>query len=86
MVGNEFLGRDLIIYILQNGLEDKPVFENGRILGFITIDEAAVKFGVGIATIRAWISMKYLIGFDIGGTIYIPANMDDPRKCLSKGD
>lgn len=36
-------GRDLILYILENHLEDEQVFEEGNLLGFITIIEAAEK-------------------------------------------
>ena len=73
-------GRDLIIYILQNGLEDEPIFEDGRLLGFMTEMEAAIKYEVGCPTIRVWIDMGFLKGFKIGNTIYIPANCDDPRN------
>lgn len=45
-------GRDLILYILTNGLEDKPIYEDGKILGFLTATEAAEKFNVGLATIK----------------------------------
>ena len=37
-------GRDLIMYILNNSLEDEPVYDDGRVLGFISIVEAAAKF------------------------------------------
>lgn len=67
-------GRDLIIYILQNNLEDKPVFENGKILGFLTVSEAAVKFNVGTAVIKLWYKLGILSGFKIGEEIYIPVN------------
>lgn len=65
-------GRDLIVYILQNNLEDTPVFEDGRFLGFITEQEAAIKFNVGTATIRSWVDLKLLKGIKIGDTLYIP--------------
>lgn len=65
-------GRDLIVYILQNDLEDQPVCEDGRLLGFITVDEAAAKVGVGPATICAWLSMDLIPHIRIGDTIYIP--------------
>ena len=58
-------GRDLILYILANGLEDEPVFENGRLLGFMTLDEAALKFEVGAATVRVWINEGMLYGIKI---------------------
>ena len=42
-------GRDLILHILMNGLEDKPIYEDGKILGFLTAKEAAEKINVGLA-------------------------------------
>lgn len=77
MNGN-MTGRDLILYILENGLEDKPVYENGELIGFMTIEEAAVKFEVGVATVRTWINMDKLYGINIGGQIYITANAVRP--------
>ena len=71
-------GRDLIIYILQNNLEDKQVFDNGVFLGFMNEMEAAIKFEVGIATIRTWYELYMLEGINIGGTLYIPANAKSP--------
>ena len=67
-------GRDLIIYILQNNLEDEPVFKDGRILGFLTIEETALKFGVGVATIELWYRIGMIQGFTIGEHIYILAD------------
>ena len=29
-------GRELIVYILENGLENEPIFKNGKPIGFIT--------------------------------------------------
>ena len=69
-------GRELIIYILANGLEDKPIYEDGKILGFITATEAAEKFNVGLATIKVWINEGTLDGIRIGEELYIPANAD----------
>ena len=48
-------GRELIIYILQNGLEDEQVIKDGKFIGFISIYEAAAKMNVGIETIKVWI-------------------------------
>lgn len=67
-------GRDLIIYILQNNLEDKQVYENGKLIGFMTVPEAALKFGVGTATVELYFSVGAIPGIKIGETILIPAN------------
>lgn len=72
-------GRELIIYILANGLEDKPIFENGELIGFMTIEEAAVKFEVGVATVRVWINEGLLYGIKIGSDVFIPADSERPN-------
>lgn len=74
-------GRDLIIYILENHLEDEELFKDGRIPGLLTYEEAAVKFGVGVETIKAWITRKTLPYVKIGETIYIPETAYK-RMCL----
>ena len=73
-------GRDLIIYILKNNLEDKPVFEDGKLLGFLTMGEAAVKLEVGIAIIRAWVDLKMIESIRLGDTIYIPSDVTVPNE------
>ena len=65
-------GRELIMYILKNGLEDEPVFKEGRFLGFITTEDAAVIFGVGPATIHTWLSLNILPSIQIGDQVHIP--------------
>lgn len=64
-------GKELIIYILQNNLEDEPVFKDGKFMGLLTCEEAAVKFGVGSATIRTWYGVGMLDGITIDERIYI---------------
>lgn len=72
-------GKDLIIYILENGLLDEPVFKDGRLLGFMTAMEAAIKFEVGVATIDLWVKMGSLEGIRLGDEIYIPADAKNPK-------
>ena len=72
-------GRDLIVYILANKLEDEPVFENGQFIGFMTAGEAAAKMNVGVATIYVWVHQKHLPGFLIGDVLYIPADAKAPN-------
>ena len=72
-------GKDLIIYILKNNLEDEPVFVNDMILGFLTVEEAAVKMGVGVSTIYIWIGQGLLDHIQIGGTYFVPAKCERPE-------
>jgi hypothetical protein len=74
-------GRDLIIYILANGLEDEPVFKDGKFLGLITETEAAVKLGMGVGTIRAWITLGRIKSVRINDIYYVPADvsLDDQQ-------
>lgn len=76
-------GRDLILYILQNGLENEPVFEDGKFLGFMSVMEAAIKFDVGVATINVWYHSGMLPGIRIGDSIYIPANAERPEFAIN---
>lgn len=71
-------GRDLILYILENHLEDEPVFKDGRFIGFITPTDAALKNNVGTATIHAWIHQGRLESEAVREGIYIPANAESP--------
>ena len=68
------IGRELILYILENGLENEPVFKNGKFIGFITPTEAALQNNVGTATIHAWIHQGRLESEAVREGIYIPAN------------
>ena len=66
-------GKELIIYILENNLENEEIFKNGRLIGFITVEGAAVYFGVGTAAIKTWVKRNMLPSVVIGYTTYIPA-------------
>ena len=79
MTANDMTGRDLILYILQNGLENEPVFNNGKLLGFMDIVGAAEKFNVGLSTVRVWMDMGELPYIRIGNYFFIPALVKDPR-------
>lgn len=69
-------GRDLIIYILENHLEDEELFKDGKLPGLMTYEEAAVKFDVGKETIIAWVKNRYLKSVTIYGNHYIPENAE----------
>lgn len=72
-------GKELILYILQNNLENTVVLDNGFFIGFMTEQEAAVKFNVGTETVRAWYHCKMLKGTKIGDSLYFRKDIADPR-------
>lgn len=76
-------GRDLIIYILANNLEDAPIYDKGKLLGFVTIHEAAAQANVGVATVFAWLQRSQIKGVVIGGEIFIPADFKSPLDNVS---
>ena len=71
-------GRELILYILENGLENEPVFKDGKFIGFITAGEAAARLNVGVATVYVLVTQRKLDGVIINDTLYIPANFEYP--------
>lgn len=73
-------GRDLIIYILRNNLENEEVVKDGTFIGFMDEKEAASKFEVGISTVRTWSDLGVIEGYRIGGTIFFFRDTSDPRK------
>lgn len=65
-------GKDLIIYILENDLEDKSIIdENGIPIWLMTVYDAAVKMNVGISTILTKVIVGEIPSVTIGDTIYI---------------
>ena len=67
-------GRELIMYILENHLEDEPVFQNGTFVGYVSDVKFAEILGVGVATVRAWIMMgRIKDAIMIGDVMFVPA-------------
>lgn len=73
-------GRDLMMLILEYKLEDVEVIKDGKFIWFMSEEEAAVKFDVGVSTIKAWYACKKLDGIKIGEKLYFLRNVADPRK------
>ena len=66
-------GRELIIYILENHLEDEPVFQNGTFIGYVSDVKLAEMLGVGVATIHTWILLgRVKDAIMIGDTMFVP--------------
>ena len=72
-------GRELIIYILENHLEDEEIFKDGKIPGYLTINEAALKYRVGPETIKLWYALNFIPGIEMGEELYIPVNVNMKR-------
>ena len=67
-------GRELIMYILENHLEDEPVFQNETFVGYVSDVKFAEILGVGVATVRAWIMMgRIKDAIMIGDAMFVPA-------------
>lgn len=73
-------GRELIMFILENKLEDEVVIKDGIFVGFMDEYEAAAMFDVGVATVRTWHTMGKLSGVKIGDRLYFLRDAKDPRK------
>lgn len=71
-------GKDLIIYILENNLENEEMFKDGKFMGFMSVDEAAVKFNVGIYTVCYWLANSMIPCIQLGTEFYIPVNAKRP--------
>lgn len=76
-------GRELIIYILLNNLENEPVVKDGKFLGFMTLEEVAIKEEVGLETVRLWAIMGMIECVKIDeDLILIPANYVSPMRAV----
>jgi hypothetical protein len=64
-------GRDLIIYILENHLEDEDVLSDLKKLGLYSVGEVAALNNVGEATIKAWCGFGRYNYTTIDGRMYI---------------
>jgi hypothetical protein len=71
-------GKELIIYILQNNLEDKVVLSNGIFTGIMDAEQAAAKFGVGVATVQTWYQLGMIPGFTMGGSLFFMKDVENP--------
>lgn len=73
-------GRDLIIYILENGLVDEPICyksafgDKWHITGFASPERLAEKYNVGTETVKTWVDLGILDGVYLMDTLYIPVH------------
>lgn len=64
-------GRDLIIYILENHLENEDVLSDLKKLGLYSVGEVAALNNVGKATVEAWCNLGRFKYVTIDGRFYI---------------
>ncbi len=68
-------GRDLIVYILQEGLENEPVFIdhdiNPRMLGLKSLLTAAAEENTGVSTLRTLCIQDKREYVNLGHNLYI---------------
>lgn len=72
-------GRDIMMFILENHLEDVDLLNAEEIPNFVTVEKAAVNFGVGTAVVQAWLDKGMLDYVLIANRVFIPENAK-PRK------
>ena len=69
-------GKELIIYILEQGLENEVVIKDGEFNGLWTINEEAVKLGCGRASIPVMVKMGLIEGIEVEDRLYVsPASV-----------
>lgn len=74
-------GRDLIVYILKNNLEDEDILKDGKLVGYITADEVAKAFDVGMETVKVWIDQGMIDGvIKLNSRFLIPENWLEGRR------
>lgn len=73
-------GRDLIIYILSNGLENEPIYSDSTLLGLLTIEDISRREQVGTATVYTWIKLGLLDTVTIGDVIFVPVTYSTPER------
>ena len=64
-------GKDLIIYILKNNLENEIVIKDGKFVWLVSAEEVAEKCKVGVATVNAWYELGVLDGVKVGDSIFL---------------
>lgn len=70
----QITGRDLIVLILENHLENKTI------MTLLSEEELAVRFKVGVATIKTWETLGMIHGWKIGDSSYFLKDTPDPRR------
>ncbi len=76
-------GRELILYIVENHLEDFEMFDDNMLPKVMTVDETALKWGCGPSTVKALIDMGTVKGIKTKTMYLVLMSNKNPFK---KGD
>lgn len=79
-------GKELIIYILENDLEDEELLSGGLKPLFMTAEHAAVRWDCGAATVKAMIDMGRVRGIKLGNEYFVFAMEPNPFKKNERAD
>lgn len=65
-------GKDLIIYILDQNLENKILFDDkNNLIGYISAEKASTEYNTNIETIKMLYERNIIRGFTIDDSLYI---------------
>ena len=76
--------KDLVIYIVNNDLLDKPVFDGETFVGFITESDATEELKVGLASLNVLIDIYDIECINVGDTRFIPYDFADKLLHIRK--
>lgn len=75
-------GRELIMWILVNKLEDSELLKDGEVYGFTSIEKAAAELEFGPASVQAMMLAEGMSPHIIGDKMYI--SIQDMMTLMSK--
>lgn len=65
-------GRELVVLIMQNNLEEIDIFSEDFLGALMpTVESVAARFNVGVATVEVWLEDDCLEGVVFDGVTYI---------------
>lgn len=78
-------GRELIIYILEHGLENESIFSEEFLKFMPSIESVAIEFNVGVATVEVWVQNNCLQAFEINDKTYItPSSLNTFKERIGR--
>lgn len=76
--------KELVVYILENDLLDRQVFEDGTFVGFVTYEDAAAELKLGPASMKVIMDVYEIESININGAIFLPCDFANKLLHLRK--